>query len=375
MFIEEHHIDVRSELERKLENIHKKQEALQEPGAINKFLDEIRELSLKVEGAGEEEFEDIKLRAVEIGEINVGVVENPDVYLQGEVNNEVARLTDEIFKREHPRVFALAREAVLRNLPKGIDIYNGNEVRNKLILASLEHVPSVLREGLFFKRWQIVAGVKPIRSSALVALRKAEFGGGGGELKWFGEYEELEKRLEKFEEDIEVDSQKQDLFKEYISSRHDRVRCRVFTNTKFSLNFLMADVRYRGVDLIRKVIGEKPEWNYYMSKWLYKNNGEVRISEIADRGGPASSFGYFLNEASDLNPEDLIYAAWHAQLKFRPIFGSKVPVEIQVFPIEFAAMHNVLQGIFKRDKPEIQAVSLELRMISNRNAKKFLESE
>ena len=364
---DEFSVDVRSKGERERDGIYRKQEALQEPGAISKFLNEIKELGRKVVDASDEEFEIVKMRAREIMDINVGVVENPDVYLQSEVNNEISRLTDEIFQREHPKVYALAKEAVLKDLPKGIDIYNGREIRTRLILASLDHLANFLREGLVLKRWQVVAGIKPIRSSVFDALKKLKPG--------VNEFDEFEDKLEIFEEDLETNVEKQEALKRLISERHDRIRCRVYTTSKFNLNYLMGDIRYRPADLINKVIGRRPEWNYYMSKWLYKDNGEIYINEIEDRGGPPSSFGFFQNVARDLGSDDLVYAAWHTRLSFRRILGPKLPVEIQVLPTESVAMNSILQVVSKRDRPDINIVSPELRKKANKNVKKFLESE
>ncbi len=348
------------------EKIYRQQEALQEPGAINKFLEEITDLSSKVASVNLEDFELIKLRAKEIVDINVGVVENPDVYLQNKVDNEISRLKDEIFKRDHPKIYALAKEALLKDLPKGIDIYNGSEVRNKLILTSVDNLANFIRGGMG-RRWQMVAGVKPIRSSVFDALKEMRPG--------VNEFEEFENKLIIFEKDIETNIEEQEVLKKLIFERHDRVRCRIYTNSKFNLNYLMAKIRYRDIDVIKKFLGKSPEWNYYISKWLYKSNGSVDRKEIEDKEEPASTPGFFLGVAQDLKPDDLVYAAWHTRLGFRRIFGPKIPTEVQVLPIEFEKMNGALQNVFKMDKPDINVVSPELRKKVNMKAKKFLWSE
>lgn len=368
MFTGEVDFVVDQEKERR-EKVYRQQEALQEPGAINKFLEEITDLSSKVALADPEVFKKIKSRVREIVDINVGVVENPDVYLQNKVDNEISRLKDEIFKIEYPKIYTLTKEALMKDLPKGIDIYNGQQVRNWLILFSLEHLPTVMREGLFFGKWKIVAGIKPIRASAIEALRGSEFG--EEKIGKFGDFEKLESRLEKFEDEIDGDPQKKEIFKRLVSERHDRVRCRVYANTEFRLSYLLGEIRYRGADVLKELMGKKAEWNYYMSEWLYKKDGEVVVREVEDRGGPDSSVGFFRNVATDLDPEDLVYAAWHTHLKFGRFLGPRIPVEVQVFPFEFAAMHALLERVFKRDKPDLNAVSPVLRKVANGNAKKY----
>ncbi|OIN91643.1 hypothetical protein AUJ42_01510 [Candidatus Collierbacteria bacterium CG1_02_44_10] len=367
--------------EAELQALYRKQEALQGQGGVEQLRKEVASLLERVEKIEVGQVpEEVRKKLKDIIDMNVGVVDAKvaDELLQGVVNGEISRLTDEVFRRTHPRVYELARSALLSGLPEGFDLYDTERIKKK-IFGVWNPVTAYLRAMEQNGECKIVACMKPVRSTAMEALRQKMGMGTGDKLEKYGNFEELEARVNALEKSLEegtVGENELDYFNKLIEQRYDRFRCRVFSNGHWDLSNAIGTVKILSLDwmentLMNKIFKLTPDWDYYLSEWIYRRNGDIESKELRGYYRPPNSRKCFSDELEKLEFGDMLYLAWHTHLKLKLGWNSKqFPVEIQILPAIFPM--NLMERVYKQEDPDLKFVSPKLREKAWLQMRKFI---
>ena len=296
-----------------------------------------------------------------LSEGNVGVVDGTgDFETQANLNESISFLQDGILQYSHPTVYMLTHAALKHNLPVGMtEIYNSQQLADDLLESNSKTI-KLIRQANNRGKADVYAGAKPIRATAIEALRDKKW---GDQLGVAGKFSELANRLDDFENGIrsgKVTHADIANYQKDIRSRYDRFRCRAYTNDMSSMSEFTGNLRFGWPKWVRGILAPLGDrMDFYVSQWTYRSNGNVESAELRNEDFPRNIARYYRNLIDKLGSDDLAYASLHVHI---PIIvqGKPIGVELQVAPRAMAPMHHLAERVYKQESPGLENVAPEL---------------